>query len=86
MKKIFNKNNLILLVISIISMILFHLSNTYQILGRLIDNFYPCIQEIGDSFPCYAFIDIWAMIILIVIGFGSLFVLLFNILSIYSKK
>ncbi len=79
-------NNSTLLFILTSSLILFYLSDLYQIFGKAVNYFFPCVQNIANSFPCYAIIDVWAMGILMVIGFGSLIIMLINMYRIYFKK
>jgi hypothetical protein len=79
--KTFDRNNLILSSITAISIVLFYLSDIYQIFGRAFNYFFPCVQSQTDSFPCYAIIDIWAMGALIIIGLFSLVFLIVNMLK-----
>ncbi len=78
--KTFDRNNLILSVITVISVILFYLSDIYQIFGKSFNYFFPCVQNQADSFPCYAIIDIWAMGLLILLGIVLIIILLLNVL------
>ena len=56
------KNLKIPLFLALLSALLFHFSNSSSVVGRLVNNVFPCEQDLTSSFPCYAGWDIGAMI------------------------
>lgn len=59
----------IYLSIAIVSSILFFLEiRSVFSLGKILNSFFPCIQDPANSFPCYGIYDIWITLIALFIA------------------
>ncbi len=48
--------------------IVFYLENTHSLFGKYINSFFPCVQKVENSAPCYAGYDMTIMIMVTTIG------------------
>jgi hypothetical protein len=57
------KNPMILILLIIVSVVLFYLANSYSIVSRMTNIFYPCKQDPTNPFPCHGGYDVTLMIV-----------------------
>jgi len=62
------------------------LDNGNMFFGKTIDRFFPCVQNIGDSFPCYGVYDLAAMLVALVGGSLSLLAAIYYLIRQATKK
>ncbi len=74
-------NNYMLVILNIICIYLFTLSNSSRFFGKIINSIYPCKQNILNSFPCYGWVDIIIMFLVVVIFIITLSFIIFKILQ-----
>jgi hypothetical protein len=74
-------------IISILSAtILFIEGHSIFSIGRIINYYFPCIQEWMNSFPCYGMYDIYFMLLLVGIFISSLITIWVRIIIIILHK
>ncbi len=66
--------------------LLFEIIGRTMWIGRLVYRFYPCEQELTNSFPCFGIYDIYAMIAVAIVGALSFLALLFNLVQAYRHR
>ncbi len=80
------KNPYIAGIIITLSVIIFYLASTGRVLGKFVNQFFPCEQNPANSFPCYGQYDIAVMAIAVIIGVIFLGALAFNVYKLLRPK
>jgi len=66
--------SIIIAVLSILLIIIIYNSNVS--LGKFINKFFPCNQNLNNSFPCYGLYEIYIIVFLTILLIGSLIIIL----------
>ncbi|MBU0999672.1 hypothetical protein KKG24_05250 [Patescibacteria group bacterium] len=83
--KLFNKLYAPLLGI-IICIFVFLKANTGQFIGIFINQFFPCVQDPKQSYPCYGHYDVSLMLIALILGVILISVFILQLFKFYKNS
>lgn len=75
------KNPIVLVCCIVICIVVFYVANTMNLIGKTINKFFPCNENIITSAPCYAVYDIAAMILSVMLGITFLVMLVLQVIN-----
>ena len=61
--------------------IVYFFASSGRVFGKFINNFFPCVQDIKSSFPCFAVYDLSLMFMSIIVGGVFLFALVLDLIK-----
>lgn len=72
-------NPLVVAIILAVCIFIFYFANTSRFFGKLMNKFFPCVQNPANSFPCYGQYDIAVMVIAVIVGIIFLGIFVFDV-------
>lgn len=73
------------ILVIILCLFTFIKAYTGHSIGLFVNNFFPCVQEPMESFPCFGIYDIAAMLLALVLGIVFIGIIIFRIIKFLKK-
>lgn len=84
MTPLFKNPYIVVIIIGICSFV-FYLANTGRFFGKFVNKFFPCNQNLANSFPCFGSYDIVIMTVAAIIGIVFLGILVFDLYKLVRR-